>query len=527
MAKIHGAVAAGHPKTAEAGIEMLRLGGNVFDAVVAGVLASCAVEPTLTSLAGGGFLLAHTADDRNILFDFFTQTPRQKKHPDNLDFYPVNVNFGSVLQEFHIGLGSMGVPGTFGGLFDVHQKLGRLPFQVVTEPAIDYARHGVELGEFQAFCLKILEPILLGSPRSRQIYAPQGHLLQIGETLAIPDLADTLDYLAETGTQGFYQGEIAQRLVKDCQDQGGYLTLEDMSHYQVIERSPLITHYRGRSLITNPPPSSGGILIAFALSLLSDLDLPQIGFGTINHLQALAQIMHLTNRARKDGYDVNFDQSNVAENFLSPEFLSQYVNQLQVEQRPHPVNKLGSTTHLSAIDSEGNAASVTSSNGEGSSYVIPHTGIMVNNMLGEADLHPNGFHQWQENVRISSMMAPTMLLRDHRPEIVLGSGGSNRIRTAILQVISNIIDFQMPIADAVNCSRIHWEDDVFNIEPGFSDLPIDRIPPFNSELLLNSEILQWKQHNMFFGGVHTVMEDATGLISGTGDRRRSGSVAIC
>jgi gamma-glutamyltranspeptidase / glutathione hydrolase len=516
MAKIGGAIAAGHPKTAAAGIEMFQLGGNAFDAVVAAVLTSCAVEPTLTSLGGGGFLLAHTHNNQNILFDFFTQTPRQKKHSKDVDFHPVEVDFGTVVQEFHIGLGSMAVPGVFGGLAHVHQRLGRLPFKVVTEPAIHYAKTGSKLEEFQAYCLKILEPILLGTPAAQKIYAPQGQLLQLGETLSIPDLADTLTYLTEEGRKGFYEGEIAQKLAIDCQNQGGHLTLDDLKNYQVIERNPLMTNYRGNTFLTNPPPSSGGTLIACALSLLSHLDLSQIGFGTTQHIEILAQVMRLTNIARTDGYDIHLTQPDIAQRFLSDSHLFPYVQQLV-----GAVNKLGSTTHLSAIDSEGNAASVTSSNGEGASYIVPGTGVMMNNMLGEADLHPAGFHEWQEDMRISSMMAPTILLSGNQPEIVLGSGGSNRIRTAILQVISNLIDFQMPIETAVNAPRIHWEDGVCSIEPGFDHLSIDQSHfPFNDELVL------WEQQNMFFGGVHSVFRDSTGVISGAGDRRRSGSVAM-
>ncbi|NJL23184.1 MAG: gamma-glutamyltransferase, partial [Leptolyngbyaceae cyanobacterium SM1_3_5] len=160
MGKTKGSIAGGHPKTVEAGVEMFRLGGNVFDAAVAAVLASCVVEPTLTSLGGGGFMLAHTSDNQNILFDFFTQTPRQKKDPEELEFYPAYVNFGSVTQEFFIGLGSVGVPGTFGGLYYVHQRLGRLPFQVVCEPAIDYAKQSIELAPLSSALPQNSGPIL-------------------------------------------------------------------------------------------------------------------------------------------------------------------------------------------------------------------------------------------------------------------------------------------------------------------------------------------------------------------------------
>jgi gamma-glutamyltranspeptidase / glutathione hydrolase len=513
MAKTLGAVlgssiAAGHDKTVEAGIEILRLGGNAFDAVVAAVLASCVCEPALTSLAGGGFLLAHTAEGHNTLFDFFTQTPRQKR-PD-VDFYPAEVDFGGgVTQEFHIGLGSMAVPGTLGGLFQVHQKLGRLPIATVAEPAIHYAQTGIEVSEFQAYCFQILSPILLGSEAARKIYGASGALPQRGDLLRMPDLADSLGYLVAEGAAGFYQGEIAQRLVKDCRERGGYLTMADLEGYRVMERSPLATCYRGNTFLTNPPPSSGGALIAFALALLERVDLSEIKFGSAAHLQILAEVMRLTNQARKDGYDARLYEPDIAEKFLCSEHLLQY-----------PVNKWGSTTHISAVDSEGNAASVTSSNGEGSSYVIPGTGIMVNNMLGEADLHPGGFHQWQENVRISSMMAPTMVLKGGKPEIVLGSGGSNRIRTAILQVISNLVDFGMSVEDAVNSPRVHWEQGVFNVEPGFGNLPMERTGfPFDEGLEL------WQQQNMFFGGVHAV-SCRDGSITGAGDRRRGGAMAV-
>lgn len=512
----HGVIAAGHQKTAEAGVEILRSGGNAFDAAIAAVLASFVTEPALTSAAGGGFLLAHTKDNKNTLFDFFAQTPSQKKNNSDVNFYPVEVNFGDAVQEFHTGLGSMAVPGNVSGVFHVHKRLGRLPFKVVAEPAIWYARNGVELDDYQYYCLTILKQIMTASNEARQVFAPDGELVQPGEMLVMQDLADTLTYLAETGPEEFYQGEIARQLVEDCQTYGGYLTLEDLRNYRVIDRNPLVINYRDNTFLTNPPPSSGGTLIAFALELLSKVDLSNIGFGTADHLKLLAYVMRLTNEARRDGYDANIYRENVAQEFLSSNHVAKYKHKLA-----EVVNKWGSTTHVSVIDDEGNAASVTTTNGEGSSYVIPGTGIMVNNMLGEEDLNPNGFHQWLENRRISSMMAPTIVLKNNQPEIVLGSGGSNRIRTAILQVISNIIDFKMPVDLAVNSPRAHWENHIFHVEPGFSTEEIKQtVLPYGDQLVL------WKQKNTFFGGVHTVMENSTGLIEGAGDRRRNGAVAI-
>ncbi|MEP0913234.1 gamma-glutamyltransferase [Leptolyngbya sp. GB1-A1] len=545
-----GSIAAGHPLTVEAGMEMFRLGGNAFDAVVAAVCASFIAEPMLTSPAGGGFLLAHAQSGQDILFDFFTQTPGQKRNPAEVDFYPVLVDFGGVLQEFHIGLGSIATPGMMAGLFRVQQQLGRLPWSVVLEPAIHLARQGVEVTTFQAYNLKILSPIIFASAAARHLYMPGGTLVRAGDRLVLSDLANTLEELASGGADSFYRGDIAHQIVKDCQAQGGYLTQTDLEQYRVIERKPLKTNYRGHTVITNPPPSAGGTLIAFAFRLLEQADLSRFKFGSIAHLQILADTMRLTNMARLAGYDQQLDQPDFADRFLAAEHLAQYEqlrtcraglnsgNAIQWENSPWE-NKWGSTTHVSAIDQDGNAASMTSSNGEGSSYVIPGTGIMMNNMLGESDLHPIGFHQWRENVRIASMMAPTMILQNGQPEIVLGSGGSNRIRTAILQVISNLLDFKMPVAEAVAAPRVHWENGIFNLEPGL--LPdeihfsVQGAEPFRAGSLPNRSPFNqfpfdqtvecWQSQNMFFGGVHAVTS-SQGNMTGAGDARRGGAVGV-
>ena len=509
---VKGAIAAGHQKTARAGIEMLQVGGNAFDAAIASMLASFVTETGLTSAAGGGFFLAHTEANRNILYDFFTQTPLQKKSLQNINFYPVNVDFGGAVQQFHIGLGSMAVPGNIAGVFYIHRQLGRLPFNVVAEPAINYAKTGIKITDFQYYILNLLKPILLASQPGKNIYAPNGKLLQIGETVVMPDLADTLSYLVSAGPREFYEGEIAKKLVKDCQEQGGYISLTDLKNYQVIERKPLNINYRGQTLLTNPPPSSGGALIAFALELLSQVNLAELGFGSASHLQVLAEVMRLTNGARQENFDSHIYQPDIIEKFLATEKLTTYQTLLT-----KVINKLGSTTHISVLDREGNAASVTTSNGEGSGYIIPGTGIIVNNMLGEEDLNPQGFHQWPENVRLSSMMAPTIVMGDNQANIVLGSGGSNRIRTAILQVISNIIDFQMSVKKAVDSPRVHWENERFDVEPGFDLNEVQK-----TQLPENTQLRLWEYQNMFFGGVNTVAIGDGGMIYGAGDRRRSG-----
>ena len=510
-----GVVAAGHEKTAAAAVEILNQGGNAFDAAVAGVLASCVAESVLTSLAGGGFLLAHTGVGEHVLFDFFTQTPASKalKHP--LDFYPIHADFGDAVQEFHIGAGAMALPGVLKGLVHVHQKLGRLPLDMVVGPAIALARQGVVVNDFFAYVYGLLKPILLATEGARAIYAPDGQLLQAGDRLSMPEFGDALERLVNQGVDAFWQDMAAQI----TQTQGGYLTVEDFANYQVIERQPLCLDYQGTQLLTNPPPSAGGGLIACSLALLADCGLTK--HGSPEHLLALSQVMRFTNVARRDGYDSGLQMPCVAEEFLSAEHLGPYRQELRdaIAHSTKIANKLGSTTHLSVIDDDGNAASVTTSNGEGSSFVIPGTGIMVNNMLGEEDLNPHGFHQWLPNQRMSSMMAPTMVLRDGHPYLVLGSGGSNRIRTAILQVISNLVDFHMPLEAAVAAPRIHWENRVFHLEPGFDQAALGHI-------IGSANPVWWQAQNMFFGGVHAVGIDENGILHGAGDSRRRGAVAV-
>ena len=276
-------------------------------------------------------------------------------------------------------------------------------------------------------------------------------------------------------------------------------------------------------MITNPPPSAGGALIAFCLELLDRVDLSQMSFGSAEHLTLLSQAMRWTNEARRSHLDSALFDDGIADKFTAADLIDKYAQPLQALMA-QGVNRWGSTTHISVMDDEGNAASVTTSNGEGASYVIPNTQIMMNNMLGEEDLNPHGFNQWPVNQRMSSMMAPTMILKAGKPQLVLGSGGSNRIRTAILQVISNILDFGMPLAAAVEAPRLHWESGVLHLEPGLV-AGSQGAEQFKSEQWGTERVLQWQQSNMFFGGVHTVGLDAAGGLQGAGDPRRSGAVA--
>jgi gamma-glutamyltranspeptidase / glutathione hydrolase len=508
-----GVVAAGHEHTAKAAEIILQAGGNAFDAIIAAHLAACVVEPVLSSLAGGGYLLAHTAGGKNILYDFFAQTPRDKRDRDDTDFFPISADFGTTTQEFHIGLGSIATPGTVKGLFNIHADLCNMPMPLIAEPAITLARDGVVMNAFQAYIFDIVKAIYLHSPTTRKIFGSiQGNqtLLQEGELLKQPELADSLDAIAREGEKLFYQGEIATAAARLCTANGGHLTEQDFHHYQTIKRSPLTVSYRQATLLTNPPPSSGGILIAFALKLLESLNLSQYRFGTAPYLALLASVQKMTNKARIDA----FQDKDPDMHLLNPEYLADY--QQHIKDR-HFCSR--GTTHISIIDKQGNIASLTTSNGEGCGHFIPGTGIMLNNMLGEEDINPQGFHHWPVNQRMTSMMAPGIVFLPDNRRIALGSGGSNRLRTAILQVLLNLIDFAMPLDQAVTRPRIHHEAGHLNVEGGFD--------PAELKLLLQHfpDHKVWEEANLFFGGTHTVSTGKEGYAS-IGDPRRGGHSII-
>ena len=268
MTKPLGAAASGHKETSRAARILLEEGGNAFDAVLGAMCAACVAEPMLASLGGGGFLLAQTAGGASQVFDFFTQTPSATE--GELDFYPIQADFGTATQEFHIGMGSIAVPGVVAGLFAIHRAHCRLPLEKIIEPAVHLAREGLRINRLQKYINEVLQPIIDASPEAavmaRPMFAP-GRLAEIGEFIYNPDLADTFEALARHGEQWFYAGDPAQQLVRDCSSRGGLISHADLQSYRVIMRDPVIVESHNASISVNSPPSPGGCLTMFALSL--------------------------------------------------------------------------------------------------------------------------------------------------------------------------------------------------------------------------------------------------------------------
>jgi gamma-glutamyltranspeptidase / glutathione hydrolase len=519
---MQGVVAAGHPLTAAAGAEVLRGGGNAVDAAVACVLTSFAAESPLTGPGAGGFMLVHTSGGEDHLLDFFVAAPgRGLQSAEPAALTPIDVYFSAdAIQRFNVGPSSCGAYGTTLGLAAALERFGTARLGDLTAGPARAAREGVEVVPMQAFLFEVLEPIFRSTPECSEIYAPGGRLLRTGDTIRLPELGDLLDRLGAEGPGFLYTGDVAGAVSDWVLERGGLLTREDLEAYEVVEREPARVDYRGRTVLTNPPPSSGGILIADALGILERLDRP-------HDAAVIAEVIASTNRARDEEFMEGLATEGYLEQFLAKDALDHVATEVRSRlERPEAPGSagctgLGNTTHIAVMDAEGACASVTCSNGSCSGVVVPGTGVHVNNMLGEQDLNPLGYHLHEPGARVPSMMAPTVVLREGRPEIALGSAGSNRIRSAILQTILEVVDHGLPAQEAVSSSRIHVEGLEVEAEPGIDEEALAKLERGDWR------VRRWAEQNLYFGGVQAVARNPeTGELSGGGDPRRGGAATV-
>ena len=479
-----GVIAAGHRCTAEAGAEMLEAGGNAADAAIAALFAAVTAEPTLTGLGAGGFALVHDPKTReDSLLDFFVAVPGlAPPHGDVADLIPTPVDFGETVQVFYAGHASIAVPGLVAGIFDLHRRYGSLPMSEVIRPAVRLAKNGVPQTQQQERLHALLFEVQTLTPASAAYFAPNGHSLRVGESFQMRGYDETLQILAEQGADGFYRGDLSKLILETIAEGGGRLTAKDLAAYRVIERKPVKLQYRGRDVSTNPSPSIGGALVALMLAELDKHTLKGDSFHNADHLIRLAQTL-------TKGRDALHDQT-----------------------------LLGNTTHISVLDAQGMAVSLTSSNGTGSGVAVPGTGIIFNNMLGEDDLKPAD-GEYVAGERLPSMMSPTLVHGGDGVDIVIGSAGSNRICSAVTQVLSALIDFGLPVEDAVEAPRLHIEKDRVEAEGGIASEAIDGLR--NAGFDVNA----WATKNLYFGGLQAVTRTPEGRLIGHGDPRRGG-VAI-
>ena len=492
MTRQVGVVAAGHPVSAQAGADVLRDGGNAVDAALGAMLAALACEPLLTGLGAGGYLLAAMPGRPPVLLDFFVEAPgRERPDPaSRAALVPVDVSFGDALQVFHVGVASVGTFGFPAGVCEAARRFGSVGLTQLTAPAARLAREGVALTPEQAYIVEILAPIVTSTAEAAALFAPGGRLLAAGDRLAQPELGDALDRLGAEGATPFYEGDIADAIVAWLSARGGLVGAADLRAYAVAAREPLPVRYRGRDVLTNPPPSPGGLLIARALSLLDAGPSPP-------PVTAVVDAMETAQRERTPEFLAGLQD---------PGFAGRYLG-----------GRLGSTTHVAALHRDGGACSVTCSNGSASGVIVPGTGVHLNNMLGESDLNPLGFHRHPPGRRMPSMMSPTVLVRDGAAELAVGSAGSNRIRSAVLQTILRCVDDGMAAQDAVEAPRVHFEDGVVYAEPG-----VDAAALAGDGRTVSA----FRARNLFFGGAQAAAREPGGGFTGGGDPRRGGAAVV-
>jgi gamma-glutamyltranspeptidase/glutathione hydrolase len=475
---MRGAIAAGHPLTAAAGARVLEAGGNAVDACIAAAFTSWVCESSLTGPGGGGFMLVHDARERKTrLLDFFVAVPVAAQAIGELPEVAIDFD-GDTQQYFRTGTAAVAVPGVVLGLETAHRRWGSVPWAELAAPAAQLAREGVLLTPAQAYLHRILDGLLRHSPEGDAMYG--GRVLVAGERFSVPELGQTLERIGADGSEVFQRGDLARALVEHVQRGGGSLTLEDLAAYRVIRRRPLSVTYRGQEFRTNPPPSSGGLLVALGLQVLGE---------TSPTAEAIAVAMEAQEQVRTGAFNRALHHGGLAQRVLS------------------------GTTHISVVDAAGTAASLSASLGSGSGVVVPGTGIHLNNMLGEAHLVTGA----RPGERLTSMMAPSVVLRDGEPRLVVGSAGSARLRGAILQVVANVIGAGMSVADGVNAPRIHVEEDVVHCEDA---AVADR---FEAE---GKTVVRFRRQNLYFGGVSAVEVLPDGSLAAAGDPRRGGAGVV-
>jgi gamma-glutamyltranspeptidase / glutathione hydrolase len=518
------AAAAGHEQTARRAVEVLEAGGNAVDATVAAAAMSWAAEPGLISPCGGGFLLVRPARTGKVhLLDAFTSIPGKDPPPGRRVVEPdrVDVPFDEqTTQVFHIGPGACAVPGVVAGIAAVHMRFGSLEWRDLLMPAAAAANDGVASAGGQQAVLRAIQVVLEHTPEARAVFAPGGRFVEEGQRVRQPALAGTIERLAELGPRDFYDGGLATAMVDHQHATGGPLTLADLAGYRAVWRRPLRIPYHGRrEIFTNAPPSSGGVLIGYMLAVLRGVGEP-LPPGRARTLRAYAEAMRSAARMRDGRFERLLHRGGLARHMLSAEAVERgrAAVAAALAGAPTPAGAAvpsdRGTTHISVVDAAGNACAFTSSNGCHSGVIVPGTGLHLNNMLGEEDLSAG--RGMPPGTRLTSMQAPTMVVAPDGIELVVGSSGSNRLRSAIMQVAINVIDHGMGAADAINQPRVHVEGDRLDCEGGIDPTEVGQLERWGEK------VNRFQSLNLYFGGANAVVI-RNGRTEAAGDPRRNGA----
>ena len=525
----HGMVVTRETHATQAGLKILESGGNAIDAAVAVGFALAVTHPSAGNIGGGGFMMVRLADGRTTFLDFRERAPESATHDMYLDAS------GKLTHDSTLGYRASGVPGTVAGLEYASKHFGRLPWSVLVQPAIDLAGKGFPLSFAQANGLRNNG---LGTfPESKRIFQRDGNFYEPGELFVQTDLAKTLARIAQSGSQDFYHGETAKMLAADMKAHNGAISLADLESYKVIERKPLYGKYRGYDIITAPPPSSGGVGILQMLGVLEGTGYEKGGAGS-------AQVVHYMTEAMRRFFadrnqwmgDPDFVKVPV-KGMLDPAYIKKLRESIDpVRATPSSEIKAGvftrpesfETTHFTVADDQGNIVSMTYTlnGGYGSKVTATGLGFLLNNEMDDFSAKPGeanmfGLVQGEANSIAPhktplSAMTPTIILKDGKPFVALGSPGGPTIINTVLEVIVNVIDFHMGLQDAVNWPRFHHQHlpDEVRMEPGYSP---------DTVAILEKNGYTIRRTNA--QGEVAAIEFANGWIEGAPDPRTEGTAA--
>src|SRR5919106_4441473 len=505
------AAAAGTPYAAEAAAEAYRAGGNAADAAVAAAAAVAVTEPLLSSIGGGGFALVRDPSGGAELIDYYDAMPGKGLPASAFGAggapQTIILKYGAGVRSI-VGGASSAVPGSLRGWEKLLARHGRLGMKEALAPAVRFAREGFRLCRTSALWFGVAEEVLRLTDETRKHFYKGERVYLEGEEVRFPELADTLEAVGGGGAEIFYEGELARRISAYMLEMGGIITEEDLAEYEAVVREPMSVRYGAGAMYTNGPPSAGGPTLTQMLKVVSAYDLATM--PEAEYVRVMAGAMKLAIRDRETAYLDGAENSRVAQRLTGEEYAA--------EQRRRIFSAYGSphTTHLSCVDSEGLAVSITASMGYGSGLVVPGTGIPMNNTLGEPELNPRGFHALAPGERLISSMSPTIVSSQEGGLISLGSPGASRIPTAILQTLVNVLDFGTPLETAVFAPRFHAEGDLLAYEAGALTADLDQY----------EQVLTFEGPNMYFGGVNAVRRTPEGAFEAAADLRRSGGTAF-
>lgn len=518
----NGVVAAAKPEASQAGIDIMKKGGNAIDAAVATAFALGVVEPNASGIGGGGFMLVRFAKTGEEVFVDFRETAPGKAKPD---MYKLDAKGKVINNESVIGGKSVAVPGEVAGLLTALEKYGTMKREDVMKPAIDLAEKGYKVTSNFSGIIKDEFDNINKFEATKKIYTKNGLPFEEGDTIKNPDYANTLRLIAKGGKDAFYKGELAKEIADAVQKAGGILTAEDLAKYQAKMRKPVKGTYRGYEIVSAPPASSGGTHVVELLNMLENYDVKAMGVNTTESLHLWSEVSKIM-FADRGKYMADTDFIKVPLSGLaSKEYAKEQIktidkNKSAEKVQPGNPNKYesGSTTHFSVMDKEGNMVSVTKTINHffGSCVTVPGRGMLLNDEMDDFEFKPGLSNSIAPGKRPLSSMTPTLILKDGKPVMTIGSPGATRIITTVAQVISNVIDHGMDIQTAINTPRMYDKSGELNLEGGIDQKVIDELKA------KGHKIKTTKEYDLFFGGVQGVMMEDSGELHGGADPRRDG-----